>query len=110
MTNDDREERVPVDGSTPQGELVAAHWARLSLTVDGAMLALRSRGIAIEQATADDLHRLDMLHMGGLAATDALAEMAALQPGSTSSMWAQALAVPRGAWRTSMAQGFGVSN
>ena len=80
MTNDDREERVPVDGSTPQGELVAAHWARLSLTVDGAMLALRSRGIAIEQATADDLHRLDMLHMGGLAATDALAEMTLLKP------------------------------
>lgn len=81
MTNDDREERVPVDGSTPQGERVAAHWARLSLTVDGAMQALRSRGIAIEQATADDLHGLDMLHMGGLAATDALAEMAAVQTG-----------------------------
>jgi sarcosine/dimethylglycine N-methyltransferase len=81
MTNDDREERLPVEGSTPQGERVAAHWARLSLTVDGAMQALRSRGIAIEQATADDLHGLDMLHMGGLAATDALAEMAALQTG-----------------------------
>jgi SAM-dependent methyltransferase len=81
MTNEDREERVPVDGSTPQGELVAAHWASLSLTVDGAMQALRSRGIAIEQATAGDLHGLDMLHMGGLAATDALAEMAALQTG-----------------------------
>jgi SAM-dependent methyltransferase len=81
MANDDQEERVPVDGSTPQGERVAAHWSRLSLTVDGAMQALRSRGIAIEHATADDLHGLDMLHMGGLAATDALAEMAALQPG-----------------------------
>jgi Methylase involved in ubiquinone/menaquinone biosynthesis len=82
MTNDDREERgVAVDGSTPQGELVAAHWGRLSLTVDGAMLALRSKGIGIEQATADDLHGLDMLHMGGLAATDALAEMAGVQRG-----------------------------
>ena len=81
MTNDDREERLIVDGSTPQGEQVAAHWARLSLTVDGAMQALRSRGIAIEQATADDLHGLDMLHMGGLAATDALADMAGLQTG-----------------------------
>jgi 2-polyprenyl-3-methyl-5-hydroxy-6-metoxy-1,4-benzoquinol methylase len=82
MTNDDREERgVAVDGSTPQGELVAAHWARLSLTVEGAMLALRSKGIGIEQATADDLHGLDMLHMGGLAATDALAEMAGVQTG-----------------------------
>ena len=81
MTNDDRKEQVPVGGSTPQGELVAAHWARLSLTVEGAKQALRSRGIAIEQATADDLHGLDMLPMGGLAATDALAEMAALQTG-----------------------------
>ena len=81
MANDHREERVLVDGSTPQGERVAAHWARLSLTVDGAMQALQSRGIDIEHATADDLHGLDMLHMGGLAATDALAEMAALQSG-----------------------------
>ena len=80
MTND-VQNRVCIAGSTPQGELVAAHWARLSLTVDGAMQALRSKGIALEQATADDLHGLDMLHMGGLAATDALAEMAALRPG-----------------------------
>jgi ubiquinone/menaquinone biosynthesis C-methylase UbiE len=60
--------------------MVAAHWARLSLTLDGAMQALRSQGIAPGQATADDLHALDMLHMGGLAATDTLAEMATLRP------------------------------
>jgi hypothetical protein len=100
MTNDDREERVPVDGSTAQGELVAAHWARLSLTVDGAMQALRSRGIAIEQATADDLHGLDMLHMGGLAATDALAEMAALQTGQHARM-----GLRPGAFRDTSAEG-----
>jgi len=70
-----------IDGATPQGELVAAHWARLSLTVDGAMQALRSKGIAPEQATADDLHGMDMLHMGGLAATDTLADMAGIRPG-----------------------------
>lgn len=81
MTSDDREDRVPVEGSTPQGERVAAHWARLSLTVEGAIQMLRSRGIGLEQATADDLHGLDMLHMGGLAATDALARMAGLQAG-----------------------------
>lgn len=68
-------------GATRQGQMVAAHWARLSLTVDGALHALRSLGIAPERATADDLHALDMLHMGGLAATDALAEMAYLRPG-----------------------------
>jgi ubiquinone/menaquinone biosynthesis C-methylase UbiE len=61
--------------------MVAAHWARLSLTVDGARQTLQAQGIAPEQATADDLHAMDMNHMGGLAATDALAEMAHLLPG-----------------------------
>jgi ubiquinone/menaquinone biosynthesis C-methylase UbiE len=61
--------------------MVAAHWARLSLTVDGAMQTLQAQGVAPERATADDLHAMDMNHMGGLAATDALAEMAHLLPG-----------------------------
>jgi ubiquinone/menaquinone biosynthesis C-methylase UbiE len=61
--------------------MVAAHWARLSLTVDGAIQTLQAQGIAPERATADDLHAMDMNHMGGLAATDALAEMAHLLPG-----------------------------
>ena len=78
---DDATPAVSIAGATRQGQMVAAHWARLSLTVDGALQALRSQGIAPEQATADDLHALDMLHMGGLAATDALAEMAHLRPG-----------------------------
>jgi ubiquinone/menaquinone biosynthesis C-methylase UbiE len=47
------------------------------------MQALRAAGSAPEQATAEDLHRMDMNHMGGLAATDALAEMAHLGPGQT---------------------------
>jgi ubiquinone/menaquinone biosynthesis C-methylase UbiE len=78
---DDANPAVSLAGFTLQGQQVAAHWARLSLTVDGALHALRSKGIAPEQATADDLHALDMLHMGGLATTDALAEMADLRPG-----------------------------
>jgi ubiquinone/menaquinone biosynthesis C-methylase UbiE len=77
---EDANPSVSIAGSTPQGQAVAAHWARLSLTVDGAMQALRSQGIAPEQATADDLHALDMTHMGGLAATDTLAKMATLRP------------------------------
>jgi hypothetical protein len=77
---DDAKSSGSMAGSTLQGQKVAAHWARLSLTVDGAIQALRSQGIAPEQATADDLHALDMNHMGGLAATDALAEMAHLHP------------------------------
>jgi ubiquinone/menaquinone biosynthesis C-methylase UbiE len=47
------------------------------------MQALQAAGIAPEQATAADLHRMDMNHMGGLAATDALANMAKLVPGQT---------------------------
>src|SRR5512134_2456762 len=72
-----------VAGSTVQGQQVAAHWGRLALTLDGAIQELRSKGIAPEQATADALHAIDMTHMGGLAATDALAVMAGLQPGQT---------------------------
>jgi ubiquinone/menaquinone biosynthesis C-methylase UbiE len=78
---DDATPAVSTAGATPQGQMVAAHWARLSLTVDGAMQTLQAQGIAPEQATADDLHAMDMNHMGGLAATDALAEMAHLLPG-----------------------------
>jgi ubiquinone/menaquinone biosynthesis C-methylase UbiE len=70
-------------GITPQGQMVTAHWARLSLTFDGAMQTLRSQGIAPERATAEDLHALDMIHMGGLKATDALAEMAGISGGTT---------------------------
>jgi ubiquinone/menaquinone biosynthesis C-methylase UbiE len=51
------------------------------LTFDGAIQALQVQGIAPGQATADDLHALDINHMGGLAATDALAEMAHVHPG-----------------------------
>jgi cyclopropane fatty-acyl-phospholipid synthase-like methyltransferase len=53
----------------------------LSVTLDGAMDMLRSRGIEPGQGTAEDLHAVDMLHMGGLAATDALAAMAGVGPG-----------------------------
>ena len=72
---------VSMAGSTLQGQMVAAHWGRLSLTFDGAVQALQAQGIAPGLATADDLHALDMNHMGGLAATDALAELAQLRPG-----------------------------
>lgn len=107
MTNDDRAQRVPVDGSTPQGERVAAHWAGFSLTVDGALQALRAGGIAIEQATADDLHGLDMLIMGRLAATDALAQMAALQTGQCVLDVGARVGGPARRMAPSMAHGFG---
>ena len=103
---DDANPAGSIAGATRQGQMVAAHWARLSLTVDGALQAVRSQGIAPAQATADDLHALDMLHMGGLAATDALAEMAHLRPGQR--VLDVGAGVLRGAWRASVARASGV--
>ncbi len=78
---DDANPSVSMAGATLQGQRVAAHWGRLSLTFDGAVQALQAQGIAPGRATAEDLHALDMNHMGGRAATDALAELARLRPG-----------------------------
>lgn len=63
-------------GYTDQGHRVAAHWSRLAVTYDGAIQFLEKQGIPLDKITAEDLHTLDMIHMGGLAATDELATMA----------------------------------
>ena len=68
-------------GLTDQGRKVTSHWSNLAVTYEGAIAALRSSNIDLETVTADDLHRLDMLHMGGLAATDELAELAGVEHG-----------------------------
>lgn len=69
------------DAVTAQGRKVAAHWSRLAVTYDGVLAALAEAGIDPAAARPEDLHALDMIHMGGLAATDALAEQAAIGPG-----------------------------
>jgi MPBQ/MSBQ methyltransferase len=66
---------------TEQGRKVADHWSRLAVSVEGALASLRSRGIVPEHAGAADLHAVDMIHMGGVAATDALAAMAGIGAG-----------------------------
>lgn len=66
---------------TDQGRKVADHWSRLAITYEGALKWLESNGIAPDKAGADDLHSIDMIHMGGLAATDALAVMAGIAAG-----------------------------
>ena len=48
------------------------------------MVALRYRGIDPGKATVEDLHALDMMHMGGLAATDLLAAMVGIVEGNRS--------------------------
>jgi SAM-dependent methyltransferase len=66
---------------TEQGQRVAEHWSRLAVTVDGVLAFLRSRGIAPDRAKAEDLHAVDMIHMGGVAATDKLATLAGITAG-----------------------------
>ena len=66
---------------TAQGRKVAAHWSRLAVTYEGALAALAKAGIDATAVRPEDLHAIDMLHMGGLSATDALAEQAEIGPG-----------------------------
>jgi sarcosine/dimethylglycine N-methyltransferase len=69
------------DAVTAQGRKVAAHWSRLAVTYEGALAALAEAGIEKTAVQPEDLHALDMIHMGGLSATDALAEQASITPG-----------------------------
>ena len=69
-------------GLTEQGQRVTEHWSNLAVTYEGALEALRRSGVDPEAAKAEDLHGLDMIHMGGLAATDELAQLAGVQPGN----------------------------
>ncbi|MGK7870428.1 class I SAM-dependent methyltransferase [Falsiroseomonas sp. E2-1-a20] len=66
---------------TEQGRRVATHWSRLAVTPEGARRALEARGIDPAAARPEDLHAVDMIHMGGLTATDTLAELAGIGPG-----------------------------
>jgi sarcosine/dimethylglycine N-methyltransferase len=69
------------EGLTEQGKKVTDHWSNLAVTYDGAIEALRKSNIDLASVKADDLHGLDMIHMGGLIATDELAALANIQPG-----------------------------
>jgi SAM-dependent methyltransferase len=69
------------DAVTDQGRKVAAHWSQLAVSYDGALKALSEAGIDPAAARPEDLHAIDMIHMGGLAATDALAADAGIGPG-----------------------------
>ena len=68
-------------GYTIQGQMVAAHWTRLAPTYEGALEWLHAKGIDPIKAKVEDLHGLDMMHMGGLGATDLLADMAGIGQG-----------------------------
>lgn len=64
-----------------QGQRVAAHWSRLAVTFEGALQALGELGIDVANAKPADLHGVDMIHMGGLPATDTFARQAEINPG-----------------------------
>ena len=66
---------------TDQGRRVSDHWSKLAVTFEGALQTLAKQGITADAVKVEDLHGLDMLHMGGLAATDELAAMAGIQAG-----------------------------
>lgn len=66
---------------TDQGRKVAEHWSRRAVTYEGAVQALNDAGIDPAAARPEDLHSIDMIHMGGLEATDALAQQAGISSG-----------------------------
>lgn len=63
---------------TEQGRRVTDHWSKLAVTFDGALKTLEEQGITADAVKASDLHSLDMIHMGGVAATDELADLTGL--------------------------------
>jgi MPBQ/MSBQ methyltransferase len=67
--------------SSRQAQLVAEHWARRLPSFDEALALLRSKGIDAERSTAEDLHGFDMIHVGGLEATDLVAREANIKRG-----------------------------
>ena len=71
----------PQDGSTRQAQLVAEHWAGRLPTFDEALARLRTKGVDTNSAIAQDLHLFDMVHMGGVEATDMLAGKAGITNG-----------------------------
>lgn len=66
---------------TDQAHKIAKHWSKMAITFDGALDALEAMGIPPEQARPEDLHAFDMIHMGGLSTTDALADLAGIADG-----------------------------
>jgi ubiquinone/menaquinone biosynthesis C-methylase UbiE len=53
----------------------------LAVTYDGAIRSLEKQGLAVDEIRVEDLHTVDMIHMGGLATTDELATMAGVASG-----------------------------
>lgn len=64
-----------------QAKLVAAFWAQRLPSVDEGLAFLRSQGLDIDRLTPEDLHRFDMVHCGGVEATDLVAHEGDIKQG-----------------------------
>lgn len=64
-----------------QAKLVAEFWARRLPSVDEGLAFLRSEGLDINRLAPEDLHRFDMVHCGGVEATDLVAHEGSIKPG-----------------------------
>jgi sarcosine/dimethylglycine N-methyltransferase len=64
--------------TSQQEHLVAEHWARRLITFAEALELLRSQGLDPNRATPEDLHLFDIAHVGGVEATDLVAQEAGI--------------------------------
>lgn len=64
-----------------QAQLVAEHWARRLPSFDQALALLHSQGLDTDRLNPEDLHGLDMVHAGGVEATDLVAHEASIESG-----------------------------
>jgi ubiquinone/menaquinone biosynthesis C-methylase UbiE len=66
-----------------QAQLVAEFWARRLPSFDEALALLRSEGLDVDRLSPEDLHRLDMVHCGGVEATDLVAHEGGIKSGQS---------------------------
>jgi SAM-dependent methyltransferase len=66
-----------------QAQLVAEFWARRLPSFDEALVLLRSEGLDVDRLSPEDLHRLDMVHCGGVEATDLVAHEGGIKSGQS---------------------------
>ncbi len=64
-----------------QAQLVSEQWARRLPSFDEALALLRSQGLDTDRLNPEDLHGLDMVHAGGVEATDLVAHEASIESG-----------------------------
>jgi hypothetical protein len=56
-----------------QAKLIAEFWAQRLPSVEESLAFLRSQGLDMDRLIPEDLHHFDMVHCGGVEATDLVA-------------------------------------